>query len=73
MTKKDKRFELTQYNFQDLNAVIYDNLEDKEIHLSIFALVNLLNTFAQKEYDLLRLRKGIDEIFDKLIDGDSDD
>lgn len=68
MTKKDERFELKQYNFQDLNAVIYDNLEDKEIHLSIFALVNLLNTFTQKEYDLLRLKKDIDESFDKLIE-----
>lgn len=66
----EKRFELKQFNFQDLDVVIYDNLEDAEMHLSVYALVNLLNTFAQKEYDLLRLRKDIDELFDKLIDGD---
>ena len=61
----NKRFRLRQVNFQDLEIVIYDNLEDKQMRLSIYELVNLLNDFTQEEYDFFCLKKNIDELFDK--------
>ena len=43
----EKRFELKSIHFHKLNIVIYDNLKEVELHLSIYELVNLLNQVSQ--------------------------
>lgn len=69
MTKK-RRFILKSIHFKDLLIVVYDNLKEKELHLTIYELVGLLNKVAQKEYDVQIFRKEMNELLDKLIDGD---
>ena len=63
---ENKRFELMSWHFTDNMGVIYDNLEDKELKLSVYGLVDFLNEISQAEYDLLKLRddvcKKIDEV-----------
>lgn len=69
MTEK-RRFILKSIHFNDLLIVVYDNLKEKELHLTIYELVGLLNKVAQKEYDVQIFRKEMNELLDKLIDGD---
>lgn len=54
-----ERFELRSAHFYKLEVVIYDKLEDKELDLSIYDLIVLLNDIAQSEYDLRMLKKDI--------------
>lgn len=58
-----ERFELRSAHFYKLEVTIYDKLEDKELDLSIYDLIVLLNDIAQSEYDLRMLKK---EIIEKL-------
>ena len=66
----EKRFELWSFNFHNLNAIVYDNLEKKQLHLTIYELVKLLNEVSQSEYDLLKLRDDICTKIDKVIGND---
>ena len=64
----EKRFELKSIHFHKLNIVIYDNLKEVELHLSIYELVNLLNQVSQQEYDLKRLGDEIKSKLDKIME-----
>ena len=46
MTKHNKRFKLKSIDFQELKITIYDYLEDKELNLSIYGLIALLNELS---------------------------
>lgn len=52
-----ERFELRSAHFYKLEVVIYDKLEDKELDLSIYDLIVLLNDIAQSEYDLKNVKR----------------
>lgn len=62
-----ERFELRSAHFYKLEVVIYDKLEDKELDLSIYDLIVLLNDIAQSEYDLKQLRDDINKKIDEVI------
>lgn len=68
----EKRFELKSIYFNKLDIVIYDNLKEEELHLSIYELVSLLNEVSQQEYDLKRLgdeiKSKLDEIMEKELE-----
>ena len=64
----EKRFELKSIHFHKLNIVIYDNLKEVELHLSIYELVILLNQVSQQEYDLNRLGDEIKSKLDKIME-----
>ena len=66
----EKRFELWSFNFHNLNAIVYDNLEKKQLPLTIYELVDLLNEVSQSEYDLLKLRNDIVDKLDKIVEKD---
>lgn len=66
--KLNKRFELWSFNFHNLNAIIYDNLEEKQLPLTIYEIVELLNEVSQSEYDLLKLRDDICKKLDDVVD-----
>lgn len=63
-----KRFELKSIHFHKLDIVIYDNLKEEELHLSIFEVEHLLNEVAQQEYDLKRLGDEIKSKLDKMME-----
>ena len=63
----EKRFELRSAHFYKLEVTIYDKLEDKELDLSIYDLIILLNEIAQSEYDLKQLRDDINKKLDEVI------
>lgn len=65
-----KRFTLTSIHFNKLTVEIFDNLEAKHLHLSIYELVDLLNKVSQTEYDLKELRDEFFMKFDRVIGGD---
>ena len=58
-----KRFELWSWDFSDMCGVLYDKSEKKELHLSLYKLVDLLNDVSQQEFDLKQFK---DEIVSKL-------
>ena len=66
-----KRFELKSIHFHKLYIIVYDNLKEEELHLSIFELVELLNKVSQKEYDLKKIgdeiKRKLDEILEKEV------
>lgn len=64
---KNKRFELRSVHFYKLEVVVYDWLEDKELELSIYDLINLLNEVSQKDYNLKMLKKDICQKLDEVI------
>lgn len=66
MTKK--RFELKSYNLKESKGVIYDHLEEKELILSIYDLINLLNEVAQSEYDFEKLGNELKDKIDELME-----
>ena len=66
MTKK--RFTLHSIHFKELTVDIFDNLEAKHLHLSIYELVELLNKVSQTEYDLKQLRDEFFSRFDRVIE-----
>jgi hypothetical protein len=66
----EKRFELKSVHFKKLDIVIYDRLNEKELHLSIFEVVDLLNDVSQTEFDLHRLREYAIQKLDEMIAGD---
>ena len=68
MTKK--RFTLHSIHFKELTVDIFDNLEAKHLHLSIYELVELLNEVSQSEYDLKRVGNEIQNKLDELFKGD---
>lgn len=63
----EERFELRSAHFYKLEVTIYDKLEDKELDLSIYDLIVLLNEMAQSEYDLKQLRDDINKKIDEVI------
>jgi hypothetical protein len=65
--KKMKRFTLKSFDFQSLEASIYDDLEKKELHLNIYQIINLLNEISQLEYNLIRLKEDICKKLDEAI------
>ena len=66
----ENRFELRSAHFFKLEVTIYDKLADKELDLSIYDLIVLLNDIAQSEYDLRMLKKDIIEKLDEAINYD---
>ena len=64
MTEK-KRFELRSWNYNKLQAVIWDNLNDEKLVLSLYEMIELLNKVSQPEYDTIRVGR---EIMDKLAE-----
>lgn len=63
---KNKRFELKSFHYHDLKGVIYDNLKEEELHLSLYEIVNLLNEVSQADYDLQKIGKEISDKIDEL-------
>ena len=63
----ENRFELRSAHFYKLEVVVYEKLEDKELDLSIYDLIILLNDIAQSEYDLKQLRDDINKKIDEVI------
>lgn len=68
MTKYCKRFELQRICFQKLQVVLYDYLEDRELYLSIYELVNLLNEVSYRDYSLKMLKEDICQKLDEVIE-----
>lgn len=66
----EKRFTLHSIHFKELTVDIFDNLEAKHLHLSIYELVELLNQVSQPEYDLKRVGNEIQNKLDELFKGD---
>ena len=50
-----------------IDIVIYDNLKEEELLLSIYELVNLLNEVSRQEYNLKRLGDEIKNKLDEII------
>jgi len=63
---KNKRFELKSFHYHDLKGVIYDNLKEEELHLSLYEIVNLLNEVSQDDYDLQKIGKEISNKIDEI-------
>lgn len=63
-----KRFELQSWHFNENKGRIYDNLKHKELVLSIYELISLLNEVAQSEYDFEKLGNEIKDKIDKLME-----
>lgn len=63
----EKRFQLMSVHSRKLEFGIYDNLEDIELNLSIYELVNLLNNVSQRDYDLKKLKEDICQKLDEVI------
>ena len=55
-------------HFHTLEFVIYDNLEDNELNLNIYELVNLLNNVSQRDYDLKKLKEDICQKLDEVME-----
>lgn len=62
----EKRFELKSYHFKTMNAVVYDHIKEKELVLSIYEIVNLLNEVSEEEFEFLKRKKEIKEKIIKL-------
>ena len=63
----EKRFTLKSIQFNKLTVELFDNQEAKHLHLSIYELVDLLNTVSRQEYDLLRLREDVCKRIDLVM------
>lgn len=67
----DKRFELKSWHHNKLQAVIYDNQNEKTLRLSLYEIIELLNNVSQSEYDLRKvgdeIQKKLDELFKKEL------
>lgn len=61
----EKRFELKSWSYDKLQAVIWDNLNDEKLVLSLYEMIELLNRISQPEYDTIRVGR---EIMDKLAE-----
>ena len=66
----EKRYELISFHFNELCGVLYDNLKEERIQLSIYEMVELLNNASQKEYDLKKLRNNLNELFDEMMENE---
>ena len=66
----EKRYELISFHFHELCGVLYDNLKEERIQLSIYEMVELLNNASQKEYDLKKLRNNLNELFDEMMENE---
>ena len=63
---KKKRYDLKEYHFHELTAVIYDNLEGKELRLNLYEIINLLNKTSQRDFDIQTKVKEIRDRLDAL-------
>jgi len=63
---KKKRYDLREYHFHELKAVIYDNLEGKELKLNLYEIINLLNEASQEDYDMHKIVKQIKDRLNEL-------
>lgn len=63
----EKRFDLKSIHFKKFTVIIYDNLTEKELNLSMFEVVDLLNEVASSEYDLKQLRDDINKKIDEGV------
>ncbi len=63
----EKRFQLISIHSRKLKVIIYDNLEDIELNLSIYELVDLLNSVSQRDYDLKKLKEDICQKLDEVV------
>ena len=63
----EKRFDLKSIHFKKFTVIIYDNLTEKELNLSMFEVVDLLNEVASSEYDLKQLRDDINKKIDEVV------
>jgi len=64
---ENKRFELKSWNYNKLQAKIYDNQEEEQLVLSLYEIINLLNKVSQSEYDLKRVGSEIQDKLDELF------
>lgn len=64
----NKRFVLKSWNYNKLQGVIWDNLNDEELVLSLFGIIELLNEVSQPEYTLRNLKEDIIQKLDKIGD-----
>ena len=63
----EKRFELRSWNYNKLQAKIYDNQEGEQLVLSLYEIIDLLNKVSQSEYDLKRVGSEIQDKLDELF------
>ena len=64
----EKRFILESISFPKMTVELFDNMEAKHLTLSIYELVDLLNSVSRQEYDLLRLREDINDKIDVIME-----
>ena len=64
----EKRFDLKSIHFTKFTVIIYDNLTEKELNLSMFEVVDLLNEVSQSGYNLVQLKEDIIKKLDKIGD-----
>lgn len=64
----NKRFVLKSWNYNKLQGVIWDNLNDEELVLSLHGIIELLNEVSQPEYTLHNLKEDIIQKLDKIGD-----
>ena len=64
---ENKRFTLKSIHFNKLTVDLFDNQEAKHLTLSVYELVDLLNTVSRQEYDLLRLREDVCKRIDLIM------
>lgn len=67
----EKRFDLKSIHFKKYTVIIYDNLTEKELNLSMFEVIDLLNEVASSEYDLKQLRNDINKKIDEVIQNEN--
>ena len=65
---EDKRFDLKSVHFKKLTIKIYDKFEDKELDLSLFEIVDLLNEVAEPEYTLKDFRDDVCDKIDEIME-----
>lgn len=68
----EKRFTLKSIHISKLKITLFDNQESKHLNLSIFELVDLLNSVSKQEYNLLLLKEDITGKIDKIMNGDGE-
>ena len=66
MKEKETRFQLFSFSFRKLEVKLYDNLKKEALVLSIYELVDLLNTVSQSEYDLRNVVQEINLKLDEI-------
>ena len=49
-----------------MKAIIYDHVKEKELNLSIYEIVNLLNEISEEKFEFIKRKKEIKEKIIKL-------